>query len=185
MATYTGLILAGTQHPNEDGLMYHREPHRLWLSENSRAAWCLDSPALAVRDGRRGQTVLMPKRQSTILDDGLLMIATHVLKIDEVKSALINMLDCDEPPARINFTKSVTSEQHRCLIELSRRHSVGYYFKLIVSTFSGCSMEQQMPVLEHYGYDVEVLVPVYTRLYSRWLNSTVIRGKLTDRIRTT
>ena len=99
-------------------------------------------------------------------------------KIDQLLND--RMLDCDELPARINFTKSVTSEQHRCLIELSRRHSVGYYFKLIVSTFSGCSMEQQMPVLEHYGYDVEVLVPVYTRLYSRWLNSTVIRGSLTD-----
>ena len=37
-----------------------------------------------------------------------------------------------------------------------------------------------MPVLENYGYDVEVLVPAYTRLYSRWLNSTVIRGSLTD-----
>ena len=116
MATYTGLLLAGTPHPNDDGLMYHREPRRLWLSENSRAAWCLDSPALAVRDGRRGQTVLIPKRQSTILDDGLLMIATHVLKIDEVNSALINVLDCQELPARIDFTKSVTNEQHHCLI---------------------------------------------------------------------
>ena len=127
----------------------------------------------------------LPKRPSSILDDGLLMIASHVLKIDEVKSALVNRLDCDELPARINLAKSLTGEQHRCLIELSRRHSVGAYFKLIIATFSGCSMEQQMPVLEHYGYDVEVLVPVYTRLYSRWLNSTVIRGKLTDRIRTT
>ena len=90
------------------------------------------------------------------------------------------MLDCDKLPARMNFTESVTSEQHRCLIELSRRHSVGYYFKLIISSFCGCSMEQQMPVLEHYGYDVEVLVAVYTRLYSRWLNSTVISGSLTD-----
>ena len=69
-------------------------------------------------------------------------------KIDQLLND--RMLDCDELPARINFTNS------------------------------GCSMEQQMPVLEHYGYDVEVLVPVYTRLYSRWLNSTVIRGSLTD-----
>lgn len=180
MATYTGLLLAGTPHPNDDGLMNHREPRRLWLSENSHAAWCLDTPAGTTRDSKRGQTVLIPRRQSSILDDGLLMIATHVLKIEEVKSALINVLDCKELPARIDFTKSVTNEQHHCLIELSRRHSVGYYFKLIVSTFSGCSMEYQMPVLEHYGYDVEVLVPAYTRLYCRWLNSTVIRGCLTD-----
>jgi hypothetical protein len=114
------------------------------------------------------------------LDDGLLMIATHVLKIEEVKLALINVLDCDELPARIDFTKSVTNEDHRSLVALSRKHSIGYYFKLIISTFSGCSMEHQMPVLERYGYDVEVLVPAYTRLYCRWLNSTVIRGSLTD-----
>ena len=181
MATYTGLILAGTPHPNNDGLMYHREPRRLWLSENSRAAWCLDTPARAIRDGRRrGQTVWVPRRPSSILDDGLLMVSVMILKDRETRSALANMLDCDEPPARIDLTKSISNEQHRCLIDLSRKNSEGYFFKLIISCFHGCSMEHQMPVLENYGYDVEVLVPAYTRLYCRWLNSTVIRGSLTN-----
>jgi hypothetical protein len=103
-----------------------------------------------------------------------------VLKIEEVKSALINVLDCEELPARIDLTKAITNEQHRCLIDLSRKNSEGYFFKLIISTFHGCSMEHQLPILEKYGFDVEVLVPAYTRLYCRWLNSTVIRGSLTD-----
>ena len=179
MATYSGLILVGTQHPNDGGLLYNREPRRMWLSENSRAAWCLDTTARAIRDGRRAQTVLLPRRPGSILDDGLLMIATHVLKIEEVKSALINVLDCEELPARIDLKKAISTEQHQSLVELSRKHSVGY-FKLIISTFSGCSMERQLPILSEYGHDVEVLSPSYTRLYSRWLKSTVIQGNLSD-----
>ena len=108
------------------------------------------------------------------------MVAVMILNDKEIRDDLSNILNCDELPARIDFTKSVTNEQHRCLIDLSRKNSEGYFFKLIISTFSGCSMEHQMPVLENYGYDVEVLVPAYTRLYCRWLNSTVIRGSLTD-----
>jgi hypothetical protein len=180
MATYTGLILAGTPHPNDDGLLYNRQPRRLWLSENSRAAWCLDTPARAIRDGRRAQTVWIPKRPSSLLEDGLLMVAVMILKDKAIRSALSNVLDCEELPARIDLTKTISNEQHRCLIDLSRKNSEGYFFKLIISTFHGCSMEHQMPVLENYGYDVEVLTPAYTRLYCRWLNSTVIRGSLTD-----
>ena len=181
MATYTGLILAGTPHPNSDGLLYHREPRRLWLSENSRAAWCLDTPARAIRDGRRaGQTVWIPRRPSSILDDGLLMIAVVILKDKEIRSVLSNMLNCEELPARIDLTKAISNEQHRRLIEMSRRNSIGYFFKLIITSFHGCSMARQFPILGEYGYDVEVLAPSYTRLYSRWLNSTVIRGRLTD-----
>ena len=180
MATYTGLILAGTPHPNDDGLLYHREPRRLWLSENSRPAWCLDTTAKAIHDGRRAQTVWIPKRPSSILDDGLLMVAVMILNDKEIRDDLSNILNCDELPARIDFTKSVTNEQHRHSIQISRRNSIGYYFKLIISSFHGSSLEHQLPILEKYGFDVEVLVPAYTRLYCRWLKSTVIRGSLTD-----
>ena len=180
MATYTGLILAGTPHPNDDGLLYHRKPRRMWLSENSRAAWCLDTPARAIRDGRRAQTVWIPRRPSSILEDGLLMVAVMILKDKEIRSALANMLDCEELPGTVDFTKSITNEQHLLLTEMSRKNSEGYFYKLVISSFYGCSMARQMSVLENYGFDVEVLVPAYTRLYSRWLNSTVIRGSLTD-----
>jgi hypothetical protein len=90
------------------------------------------------------------------------------------------MLNCEELPACIDFTKSITNEQHRCLIDLSRKNSEGYFFKLIISCFHGCSITRQVPILSEYRYDIEVLVPGFTRLYSRWLNSTVIRGGLTD-----
>jgi len=172
--------MAGTPHPNDDGLLYHREPRRMWLSENSRAAWCLDTPARAIRDGRRGQIVWIPRRPSSILDDGLLMIAVVILKDKEIRSVLSNMLDCDELPARIDFTKAVTNEQHQSLIDLSRKNSEGYFYKLIISCFHGSSITRQVPILSEYKYDIEVLVPGFTRLYSRWLKSTVIRGNLTD-----
>jgi hypothetical protein len=108
------------------------------------------------------------------------MVAVMVLKDKEIKSALLNMLNCDELPARIDFTKSVTDKEHRCLVRLSRKNSEGYFFKLIVSCFHGCSITRQVPILDHYYFDVEVLAPGFTRLYSRWLKSTVIRGSLTD-----
>ena len=181
MATYSGLILAGTPHPNDDGLLYHREPRRLWLSENSRAAWCLDTTGRAIRDGRRaGQTVWVPMRPASILEDGLLMVAVMILKDKEIMNTLLSMLDCEELPARIDFTKSVTSEQHQSLIDLSRKNSEGYFYKLIISCFHGSSITRQVPILDHYYFDAEVLVPGFTRLYSRWMKSTVIRGRLSD-----
>jgi hypothetical protein len=108
------------------------------------------------------------------------MVAVMILNDKEIRDDLSNILNCDELPARIDFTKSVTNEQHRHLIQISRRNSIGYYFKLIISSFHGSSLEHQLPILEKYGFDVEVLVPAYTRLYCRWLKSTVIRGSLTD-----
>ena len=53
-------------------------------------------------------------------------------------------------------------------------------FKLILACFHGSSITSQVSILEKYAFDVEVLVPGYTRLYSRWLKSTVVQGDLTD-----
>jgi hypothetical protein len=180
MATYTGLILVGVGHPNDDGLMYSREPRRVWLSENSRPAWCLDIIAHAARDGRSGQTIWIPKCPASILEDGLLMVATLVVNIKELRTELLNALSISALPSTIDLGKDLTSEQHSRLIQLSRESSHGWCKKLIIANFHGCSMLGQLLVLEHYGYDVEVLTPTYTRLYSRWLKATVIRGSLRD-----
>ena len=182
MATYSGLILAGTPHPNNDGFLYNREPRRLWISENSRAALCLDTQTQAIIDGRKRQTIWIPRRPNSILEDALLMVAVMVLKDKRIKSLLLEMLDldCDELPARIDLTKAVTDEQHKRLIAMSRMNSEGYFFKLIFACFHGSSITCQVPILEQYCYDVEVLVPGYSRLYSRWLKSTVVQGDLTD-----
>ena len=180
MATYSGLILAGTPHPNSDGFLYNREPHRLWVSENSRAALCLDTPTQAIIDGRKRQTIWIPRRPNSILEDALLMVAVMVLKDKNIKSHMLEILDCDELPLRIDLTKVVTDEQHRNLIALSRKNSEGYFIKLILACFHGSSITCQVPILEKYAFDVEVLVPGYTRLYSRWLKSTVIQGDIND-----
>jgi hypothetical protein len=108
------------------------------------------------------------------------MIAALVLRIKELRNELINALGVTDLPLTIDLGRDLTSEQHSRLIQLSREVSHGWRSKLIIANFSGCSMPGQLSVLEHYGYDVEVLMPVYTRLYSRWLKATVIRGSLRD-----
>ncbi len=174
------LILAGTPHPNDDGLLYNREPRRLWLNENSRPAWCLDNTARAMRDARRGQTVWIPRSPNSILEDGLLMVVALVLNTDEVKSELADALGYRELPSRIDLCTALTNGQYARLINLSRKVSFGWYLKLVIANFHGCTMINRLLALEHYGYDAEVLTPFYTRLYSRWLNATVIKGSLTD-----
>ena len=50
--------------------------------------------------------------------------------------------------------------------------------KLIISVFRTSSIESQLAVLEKYKMDVEVCTPIYSRLYSGWLNETRIEGSL-------
>jgi hypothetical protein len=108
------------------------------------------------------------------------MIAALVVNIKELRTELLNALGVTDLPATIDLSRDLTSEQHSRLIQLSRESSHGWRSKLIIANFHGCSMLGQLSVLEHYGYDVEVLAPAYTRLYSRWLKATVIRGSLRD-----
>ena len=119
-------------------------------------------------------------RPSSILEDGLLMIAALILHADEVKRGFADVLGCRDLPSVIDLSTSVTNKQHIRLINLSRKASYGWYQKLVIANFQGCSMINRVPVLERYGYDVELLTPFYTPLYSRWLNATVIKGNLSD-----
>ena len=52
------------------------------------------------------------------------------------------------------------------------------YPKLIISTFSGSSINGQLPILEQYNMDVEVCRVKYSRLYSSWRDNTKIEGSL-------
>jgi hypothetical protein len=146
MTCYTAQILGGFPHPDSDGFLENREPRRLVLSENSRAAWTLYSTARAVRDGRIDKVLWIARRPSSILDDGLLMLSVLVLKDKEVRTAMMDMLNCDEL-ASIDLSKALTEEQHNKLISLSRKSSQGRYYKIIISSFYGSCLLNRVHAL--------------------------------------
>jgi hypothetical protein len=107
------------------------------------------------------------------------MLSVLVLKDKEVRTAMMDMLNCDEL-ASIDLSKALTEEQHNKLISLSRKSSQGRYYKIIISSFYGSCLLNRVHALVNYDYDYEVLMPFCTKLFSRWLKADVVRGDLNE-----
>jgi len=172
MATYTGQLLCGDAHPNDDGLM-PSSIRTIWLSENSRAAWIIGEPR------RRATYMWLPHAPDTILCDGLLMVVTLILERQSLwRSAGIDIDPQNRP--MLDLAKAITPDQHDALLNAARAASVGCGLKVIVAGFIGSSILFQLPQVREFGFDVEVLVPVGSRLYNRWARSTLLSGMLEE-----
>lgn len=68
------------------------------------------------------------------------------------------------------------NDRHRQLIHLSRQASEGSGCKVIVAVFRGSLLVEQLSCLEHYGYDMEVLIPAFTREHCTWIPGWVTTG---------
>lgn len=126
--------------------------------------------------GRRStdleKTVWHPTVEHT-LEDGLLMIALHILK-DEVTVNLAERYFENKGIDRAELYEDIDALQLAELREKAR--AVRGDYKIVLTTLRCPVLEQQLPVLEEYRMDVEVCVPVYSRLYSRWTNRTDTEG---------
>ncbi len=81
MATLTAQIIVGRAHPNHGGI---NPTHYLFFSENDRPAWVLvPENVFGKRPLEMEKTVWIPTVEHT-LEDGLLMIALHILKDREI-----------------------------------------------------------------------------------------------------
>jgi len=128
--------------------------------------------------GRRSvdveKTVWIPTADHA-LEDGLLMIALHVLKDREI----VNMTEeyfGNMGGDQAELYRDVGGTQLAELREKTR--AVRGDYKVVITTLRGSVLEQQLTVLEHYNMDLEVCVPVYSRVYSRWSNRTRTEGSL-------
>ena len=171
MATLTAQILIGESHPNKDGLL---PTHYLFLSENSRPSWKLVKENYYHGVTKSPKIVWVPTIEN-MLEDGLLMIAIHVLKNQEIIE-MANDYSVKIESKRLELYSDLDEEQRNNLYQNCREFSE--FPKLIISVFRSSSIERQLAVLEKYKMDVEVCTPIFSRLYSGWLNETRIEGSL-------
>jgi hypothetical protein len=172
MATLTAQILVGRAHPNHGGI---NPTHQLFFSENDRPAWILMPENVFGRGSAElDRTVWIPTVEHA-LEDGLLMITLHIVKDD----AILNLAEKhfgNKGVDRAELYKDINESQ---LTELHERcRAVRGDLKIAVTTFKGSLLEQQLPILEKYKMDVEVCVPIYSRLYSQWNKRTNTEGSL-------
>lgn len=109
------------------------------------------------------------------LDDAFLMIALYIVESEPVR-ALFNEFTGKIDEERIEVYRDLTDEQRQQLYTLCREMT--NFPKLVLCIFEGSHMSGLISVLEHYKMECEVLMPVYTRTYSRWAKETQIRGTL-------
>ncbi len=172
MATLTAQIIVGRAHPNHGGI---NPTHYLFFSENDRPAWVLvPENVFGKRPLEMEKTVWIPTVEHT-LEDGLLMIALHILKDREI----VNLTEEYFENKGIDRAKLYEDIDKAQLEELRRKtRAVRGDYKIVITTLRDSLLEQQLTVLKHYKMDVEICVPVYSKTYSRWENRTIIEGSL-------
>jgi hypothetical protein len=168
-------MLIGTGHPNHGGI---GPTHYAFLSENSRPAWMLVSQNV-FDSGRRGgwkKIVWIPTVEH-MLEDGILMMAIHVLRDKDVLSNAKKSFKT----ANLNRVELYEDIESEALIKLYEQcRSIKILFKIVLTVLEGSTIMRQVGILEKYSMDVEVCVPKYYRAYTHWGDETIIKGSLFD-----
>lgn len=163
MAATTAHILIGRAHPNDGGLV---TGYRIELSEGSRPAWTLTKGARRI--------VWIPTLEHT-LEDALLMAALHVVESDAVR-ALFGQFSDKADGNRVEMYDDLTADQREQLYQCCRALTI--YPKFILCIFDDSLIMSQIEAMEAYQMECEVLIPVYSRTYSRWARETTVKGSL-------
>ena len=172
MGTLTANILIGSPHPNKDGII---PSHYMFLSENSAPSWTLVKENVDNEDKNKYPNIVWLPTVENMLEDGLLMVAAHVLKNHEILEMATDYTKKIESE-RLELYSDLDDAQRNNLYQKCRELSK--FPKLIISVFRSSSIETQLAVLEKYDMDVEVCTPIYSRLYSEWQNEIRIEGSL-------
>lgn len=150
MATLTAQILVGSSHPNHGGIA---PSHYLFLSENSRPAWMLVRQNLFSGKGAGGGRITWIPTVEDMLEDGLLMVAVHAVKVGPV----IDLMKEYRPrirPLRLEMYEDFEPAQRQALYRACREHLTAP--KLIVSVFEGSSIARRLSILKKYMCEIEV-----------------------------
>ncbi len=167
MSSYNAQIIIGSPHPNSGGII----PDKLiYLSENGK-------PALILKEGEGREKVWIPTLENT-LEDALLMIASFVIKDEEVLRAISSIKDV----VREDYLEMYETFSEEKLQELyaTNRKALGQYSDLmiVVSVLEGSLFRNQLSVLNEYDINMEVCISVYSRYYSDWSDQVVVNGSL-------
>jgi len=169
LATITAQILVGSGHPNHDGIV---PSHNLYFMEDNRPSWTLYPVSLG--DGFGTKVTWIPTLEHT-LEDALLMTAIHVVRDPEIEQMAKEFISSQENNWVVMYD-DVDPGHLELMYQRCRAMTNSY--KLVLTVLRGSAIEEQLPVLKEYKMDLEVCLPRYVRLYSRWLEQTRVEGEL-------
>jgi len=167
MATYTASVLVGHSHPNHGGIT---PTHELFLSENDQPAWIL-VPHLPTSEFRK--KIWIPTVEN-MLEDGLLMISTLVLRNKDIRSSLMQFYK------RLSSIRlySIPVDDLRKIHARSRSVYEGINVKICFSIYEESTLKKQLKVLKEYPFEMEVCHTTFSRAHSMWTGKTVSKGTL-------
>ena len=148
MGTFTAQMLVGTPHNFHGGI---QPTHTLYLSENDRPAWILLrhdplEPESSVRIATWIPSV------DNMLEDGLTMIAAHIVRAESVLHALGAKASSEGPVALLTDIPADALSDSR-----SAARSVEFPgLKAILTVLPESTIATQLGSLE--GYDLEIVV---------------------------
>lgn len=172
MATITAEILVGWSHQNHGRIVPHKID-RLRLSENSRPCWTFGSGRQSIR--------WVPESPETILEDGLLLTALHVLRHEDLlASSPVALRRTNSMPVSLGDFDAKLLQRLRAACREYDFGGPGHQY-LVLCVFEGSSIKRQLPVIAEYRFDCEVLIPTYRRWYSDGTGKTSVRGSLPHR----
>jgi hypothetical protein len=173
MADVTAQIIVGGVNPWGGGI---KPTHMLWLSENGRSAWQLqprgrdiggwrvdELPEERLPSWTTEEIVWVPDGPDNILEDGILMIAIHVLRdaaVVDLASTLLPVL-LEE---RFNELEKMSDESLLELRDQCRKITMDY--KLVVTVLEHSSLGEQLDRLEGYAVEVEVCTVTFARFWT-------------------
>lgn len=164
MATITAQFLLGENHPNHGGIIPRGQ---LSFLENDRPVYVF-SPFWGAAEDKLIRWV--PSIEHT-LEDGLLMIAVHVMGAFEIKEITKNTYQNDSG-APFEVYEHLDEETHQKLLEETRR--LPGFPKLVITVLEGSHLLQHLSAIKRYSMDVELCFAGYSREKSEWTQGTRI-----------
>jgi hypothetical protein len=165
----TAQLLVGHPHPNRGGMS---AIHTLELTEGSRPAWTLSSTSRLYPGSQR--VIWIPTLEH-MLEDALLMAAIHAFESEPVRATFRKFSDKVDAE-RLELYQDLTAEQRAELYLQCRQ--LEDFPKVVLAVYEDAYISPQIGILAHYRMECEVLMPVFSRTYSRWSNETTIKGEL-------
>lgn len=172
MGTITAQILVGEAHPNHGGIY---PTHVLYLSEDSKPAWILETHNILVEPVSKQKPIIWIPTLEHMLEDALLMVSCYVAKHPQIY-ALVQEKKDHAKDSSLQLYQMFEKEELAHLHAINQ--NISSRLKLIVNVFEGSTIRKQLNILEKYGMEVEVLVPTFSRLFSRWSNQWITTGSL-------
>jgi hypothetical protein len=169
MAAVTAQILIGNPHRNDGGL---RAIDKIEVSEGGR-------PALNLSVRGSGEDRMMRRTFTWIpslehaMDDAILMIAIHVMKVPEILE-LVNQINPGLTGSRVEIYEDISSEDRERLYRACQE--LEGLPKIIATIYRGSLLKRSASNLKHYKMDAEICVSVFCREYSHWTQEVHVYG---------